>query len=563
MIFKPRTYQAEAKGSVLAYWAECGGNPLVDMATGLGKSITIADLAHYLVTTYQGLRCLVLAHVKELVEQDYKALIGLHPNASVGIYAAALGRRDTSQKIIFGMIQSLYRRAKEIGPIDVIFIDEAQLVGRDTASMYGIFLAAMREMVPDLRVCGFTATPFRTDSGRLDEGAGALFDKIVYSYGLGRAIEDGWLTPLIGKNGAVEIDVSSVPRRGDDFVSGALETASNQEWITQAAVAEIVALGKSRRTALIFCAGVKHAQAVCDEMNRQGRRCAMICGDTPQGQRDALIDACRRGETDLTNANVLTTGTDIVGIDLIVLLRSTLSAVLLAQMCGRGTRVMWPRGFSPSDATAAERRDAIASGPKTNCLLLDYAGNIRRHGPVDLISADRKPGSKKAGVAAVSDVRAKECPTCKSLAALNAQRCAFCGHEWSMDRARHEAEADDVAILSRDLKKQAPEEIAVVTWAARRHMKQGSPDSLRVTYSAGLMSYPEWVLFQHSGPMRFRAEQWWKRHGGSLPVPDTVDEAIVRWAEVSAPAFISVRKNGKWFDIVGRRFAETHQEQAA
>lgn len=556
MSFRPRIYQAEAKGSVLAYWEQGGGNPLVDMATGLGKSVTIADLAQFLVNEFVGMRCLVLADVKELVLQDYKALISLFPNASAGIYAAALNRRDTSQKIIFGMIQSLYRRAKEIGPVHVIFIDEAQMVGRDTASMYGIFIAAMREMVPDLRVCGFTATPFRTDTGRLDEGAGALFDKIVYSYGLGKAIEDGWLTPLVGKNGAVEIDVSKVPRRGDDFVAGALESASNQEWITQAAVAEIVALGKSRRTALIFCAGVKHAQAVCDEMNRQGRRCAMICGDTPDGVRDQLIEACRRGETDLTNANVLTKGTDIVGVDLIVLLRSTLSAVLLAQMVGRGVRVIWPSGFHPDEVTAEERWQAIASGPKPNTLLLDYAGNIRRHGPVDLITADKQPGAKKAGVAAVSDVRAKECPTCKSLAALNAQTCAFCGHEWSLDKARHDAEADDVAILSRDLRSQPPEEIAVVTWMARRHVKAGSPDSLRVTYSAGLMAYPEWILVEHGGPGRFRAEKWWTAHGGQSPAPETVDDALVRWAEVSQPAFISVKKNGKWWNVVSRRFAQ-------
>lgn len=121
----------------------------------------------------------------------------------------------------------------------------------------------------------------------------------------------------------------------------------------------------------------------------------------------------------------------------------------------------------------------------------------------------------------------------------------------------------DVAILSRDLKRQAPEEIAVVTWAARRHVKQGSPDSLRVTYSAGLMSYPEWVCLEHSGPMRFRAEQWWKRHGGAMPAPACVGDALERWAELSPPTHVQVRKNGKWFDLVGRRFAETHQEQAA
>lgn len=539
-----RPYQQQAAQSVLDYWRAGGGNPLVDMATGLGKSVTIASLTQDLLTTYPDMRALMLVHVRELVGQNAKALLNLWPGAPVGIYSAGLGRRDTAQRIIFASIQSVYKRAAELGAFDIVMIDEAHLVPNGGEGMYRALLSKLREVRPDLRVVGFTATPFRMDSGRLDAGDQRLFDEVVYSYGIGKGIDDGWLSPLISKMGATEIDVSNVAKRGGEFVSGALEAAADDDAITQAAVSEIIQYGASRRSWLTFCAGVKHAQHVRDEFIRQGVSCEIISGETDAGLRARYIEDFKAGRLRcLTNCNVLTTGFDAPGTDLIALLRPTLSPGLYVQMMGRGTRK--------------------ADG-KGDCLVLDFTGTARRLGPVDTITIDRRPGKKGAPDAAkISDVRAKECPTCKSLAALNAQRCAFCGHEWSMDRARHEAEADDVAILSRDLKKQAPEEIAVVTWAARRHTKQGSPDSLRVTYSAGLMSYPEWVLFQHSGPMRFRAEQWWKRHGGALPVPDTVDEAIVRWAEVSAPAFISVRKNGKWFDIVGRRFAETHQEQAA
>lgn len=541
-----RPYQQQAAQSVLDYWRAGGGNPLVDMATGLGKSVTIASLTQDLLTTYPDMRALMLVHVRELVGQNAKALLNLWPGAPVGIYSAGLGRRDTAQRIIFASIQSVYKRAAELGAFDIVMIDEAHLVPNGGEGMYRALLSKLREVRPDLRVVGFTATPFRMDSGRLDAGDQRLFDEVVYSYGIGKGIDDGWLSPLVSRAGAMEYDLQKVAKRGGEFVDGALgSTISKQEAVTEAAVSEIISLGADRRSWLVFCAGVKNAHAVRDEFRRQGVAAETITGDTPNGERQRLIADFRSQKIKcLTNANILTTGFDAPSIDLIALLRPTLSPGLLVQMIGRGTRLWAPL--------------------KNNCLVLDYTGTIRRLGPVDTLTIDHRPGKKGAPEAAkLTDKKTKECPTCKSLAALNAQRCAFCGHEWSMDRARHEAEADDVAILSRDLKKQAPEEIAVVTWAARRHTKQGSPDSLRVTYSAGLMSYPEWVLFQHSGPMRFRAEQWWKRHGGALPVPDTVDEAIVRWAEVSAPAFISVRKNGKWFDIVGRRFAETHQEQAA
>lgn len=538
-----RPYQSSAIDSVLDYWAGGGGNPLVDMATGLGKSVTIADLTQRLLGVYPQMRVLMLVHVRELVLQNSQALLRLWPSAPVGIYSAGLGRRDTSQRIIFASIQSVYRRAKEIGAFDLVLIDEAHLVPSAGEGMYRHLLDALREMRPDLRVAGFTATPFRMDSGRLDDGKGRLFDEIVFSYGIGKGIDDGWLSPLVSKQSATEIDVSSVAKRGGEFVSGALEAAADNDVITQAAVSEIITLGAGRRSILTFCAGVKHAHHVRDEFRRQGVHAETITGDTHPGDRSRFIDDFRAGRLRvLTNANVLTTGFDAPGLDMIALLRPTLSPGLLVQMLGRGTR--------------------LASG-KTDCLILDYTGTIRRLGPVDTLTVDRRPGKKGAPDAAkISDVRAKECPSCKSLAALNAQTCAFCGHEWTMDKARHDAEADDVAILSRDLRNQPPEEIAVVTWMARRHVKAGSPDSLRVTYSAGLMSYPEWVLFEHSGPGRYRAEKWWAAHGGLMPVPETVDEALVRWSELHQPATISVRKNGKWFNVTGRRFSNT-QEQAA
>jgi len=538
-----RPYQQHAIDSVLSYWTNGGGNPLVDMATGLGKSITIGDLTQRLLGQYPGMRVLMLVHVRELVSQNAAALLRLWPSAPVGIYSAGLGRRDTSQKIIFASIQSVYRRAKELGAFDLVLIDEAHLVPSAGEGMYRHLLDALREMRPDLRVAGFTATPFRMDTGRLDDGKDRLFDEIVFSYGIGKGIDDGWLSPLVSKRGATEIDVSAVAKRGGEFVSGALEAAADQDAITNAAVSEIIALGEGRRSWLAFCAGVKHAHHVRDEFQRQGVSCEVISGETHPGDRARFIDDFRSGRLRcLTNCNVLTTGFDAPGLDMIALLRPTLSPGLLVQMLGRGTR--------------------LADG-KNDCLVLDYTGTIRRLGPVDTLTVDRRPGKKKAPDAAkISDVRAKECPTCKSHAALSAQTCAFCGHEWTMDRARHDAEADDVAILSRDLKSQPAEEIAVVTWMARRHVKAGSPDSLRVTYSAGLMSYPEWVLLEHQGPGRYRAEKWWTAHGGQTPCPETVDDALVRWAELTQPAFIGVKRNGKWWNIVSRRFTQS-QEQAA
>jgi len=558
-----RPYQRQSIDALMSYWGNGGGNGLIDLATGLGKSVVVATICKELLAAYPDMRILTLVDSKELVGQNYKALLRAWPQAPAGVYAAGLGRRDAHNPLTFASIQSVFKRAKELGRRDLILVDEAHMIPPEGEGMYQTLLAGLAETTPDLRVGGLTATPFRMKGGRLD-GPGHLFDETVYSFGLGKGIDEGWLVPLVSRNGSAQLDVSSVSRRGTEFVSGALNhAAEEQDDVVRAAVSDMKARAHDRRSWLIFACGVKHANRVADVLKSEGVNAAAVSGDSPN--RDQLIEDFKAGRLDaLCNADLLTKGFDAPRVDLISMLRPTLSPGLLVQIVGRGTRPIWPAGFDENDPahTAEVRRDAIASSVKPDCLCLDYAGNFRRHGPVDTISPpDPK---RRGGLVQIrpDDVRAKECPTCKTLAALNAQTCAICGHEWTMDRARHDAEADDVAILSRDLRYQPAEEIAVVTWMARRHVKVGSPDSLRVTYSAGLMSYPEWVLLCHSGPGRYRAEKWWMAHGGALPVPACVEEALERWAELSQPAFIGVKKNGKWWNIVSRRFTQS-QEQAA
>ena len=65
-----RYMQREAIDAIFAYWQDETGNPLVDMATGLGKSVTIGSLTQEILTAYPTLRILMLVHVKALVAQN-------------------------------------------------------------------------------------------------------------------------------------------------------------------------------------------------------------------------------------------------------------------------------------------------------------------------------------------------------------------------------------------------------------------------------------------------------------------------------------------------------------
>lgn len=531
-----RAYQQDALDSVWSYWGNGGGNPLVDMATGLGKSVVIGKLTRDICETYPEMRILALVHVKELVEQNFLALHKLWPQAPAGIYSAGLGRRDRHHRITFGTVQSLYRQdGYSLGPRHLVIVDEAHLIPGSGDGMYRTLIDKLRDRVPDMRVCGFTATPFRMGEGRLDQGEDRLFDEIVYTYGVGDGIADKWLSPLVSKGGRTEIDVSAVAKRGGEFIPGALEAAADQDEITKAAIGECLTLGADRRSWLVFCAGVKHAYRVRDALRLAGISAETITGETPSAERARHIADFKAGRIRaLTNANVLTTGFDAPGVDLLVMLRPTLSTGLYIQMVGRGTR--------------------LAPG-KANCLVLDFAGNVRRHGPVDMIEPPGRKGGKGVAAATVDEVRAKICPDCQSYVALNTRTCSYCGHEWPfVVTPKHEREADTIPILSGAPKLSMIDDVPVTSWSARRHEKLGSPDSVCVTYFAGLQSYREWMAFEHLGFPRQKASKFWFQHGGLDPVPQTVSEALNRWDELDQPALIQTRKNGKWFDIVGRKF---------
>ncbi|MCO6407336.1 DEAD/DEAH box helicase [Hoeflea alexandrii] len=564
MGFELRYYQNEAIKSIIDYWDAGGGNPLIEMATGVGKSMVLAGLTKKLLEDYPAMRILMVVHRKKLIRQNFGALLKAWPDAPVGIYSAGLGKRDAHHRITFAGIQSVYNKVRQLGPRDVILIDECHLVPAKGEGQYRQLLDDMHAIAPHARVCGFTATPYRTDTGRLDAGSSRLFDETIYKYDIGKGIADGYLAPLVSRAGIDEIDVSNVRRAGGEFVGTELEKVSFD--IIDKAVAEICEIGKTRKSWLIFCPGIKHSEAVCAALKARGIICGTVHSGNAEGLNDSNLERFEKGEIRaLASADMITTGFDAPGVDLIAMLRATLSVSLYVQIAGRGTRVVWPHGFDQNKGDAEDRINAIARSPKPNCLVLDYAGNIRRHGPVDAVGAESKTFNPESdtGKVSVDSVRAKECPGCQELIAINSITCKICGHEFPREeKPKHEAEAEkSVGILSGE--KVPPQQIPVVDWRLDRHTKAYSPDSVRVTYIAGISEYREWLAFEHGGYASQKAMQWWAMHGGSSPYPKTTDEALHRMEELTMPVTISVKPNKKYFDIVGRSFPARRELEAA
>src|SRR5262249_11556006 len=146
------------------------------------------------------------------IKQNVDHVLGLWPDAPLGINCAALGRRDLDHPVLFASIQSVFRNPEAVGKRNLVLVDEAHLVPHDGDGMYRSLLDDLRHLDPEMRIAGFTATPHRLDSGRLDEGDSKIFDDIVFNYGIGEGIRDGWLSPLSSKKTDTQIDITSVGR---------------------------------------------------------------------------------------------------------------------------------------------------------------------------------------------------------------------------------------------------------------------------------------------------------------------------------------------------------------
>lgn len=520
-----RDYQNEAIEKTFDWFRQGGGNPLIVAPTGAGKSVILSELIRRAVTDWPGTRIICATHVKELIAQNCAALTRLWPQAPTGIYSAGLNRRQTGRPITFAGIQSVAKRYAEFGFIDLLIVDEAHLIPRNSATQYQRFIEGLKETNPDLKVIGLTATPFRLDSGRLDQGKGAIFNGIAYDIPIQMLVERGYLAPLISKQPGFVMDTTGIRTRGGDFVEAEMNARFNTMEATKAAVEEIVRLGHDRKSWLLFCISVDHATSVCDELQRKGIEAATVTGDTSPSDRAFTLKEFKEGRLRaITNVNVLTTGFDAPATDLLAFLRPTQSLGLYMQMAGRAMR--------------------IAEG-KENGLVLDYAGNVVRHGPVDGVNASTAGAKGQGRGDGEGEAPGKVCPECKEIQWTGARECRDCGYEFPEPEPKIEKRASTAAIMNMTAE---DDWRPVSDMGLNIHIKAGSPQSLRVDYLIEGKVVSEWVCLEHTGFPRQKAVQWWHHNAGTTP-PSTVAEAMIRAKEVRVPAEVVLKREGKYSRI--------------
>jgi len=516
-----RDYQQESVDAAYER-LKTSDNTVIVLPTGAGKSWVIAGLCQKALEGNR--RVMVLQHRKELIQQNAEKIRELSKLHTVGVYSAGLRKKATQADVMVAGIQSVYGRANEFGPRNLIVIDECHRVSEKEGSQFQQYLEIARQMYPKMRVVGLTATPYRTGQGVITDG---YWNSICYTKPVGELIASGHLSTLVTVPTKAVPNLSNVRMARGDFNQREMEDAYRQGGLTESAVKEMLAKANGRKSIIVFAAGVSHAEDIGECLRRAGETVEVVHGEVLTLERDASLRRFREGKSRIVvNVNVLTEGFDSPSIDCVAVMRATASPGLFAQAVGRGLRQ--------------------APG-KTDCLILDYGGNVKRHGPID---------SKRYGFATKVDgggeAPIKKCDECGAENPASVRTCMYCGHEFPVKyKPRHKGASSVLSILEGQ-----DETREVAEWRLSVHEKRGGKTSLRVSY--GLLAggwVDEWVCLEHTGFPRKKAVGWWGKFSGH-PVPDTVEESIKMWKEglLRKPKAIKVTRDGKYIRVSGAAF---------
>jgi DNA repair protein RadD len=525
-----RDYQQRTIEQLYA-WFEAGneGNPCLVLPTGSGKSHIIAALCKDALQSWPETRILMLTHVRELISQNAEKMRQHWPNCPLGIYSAGLGRKDLGEPITFAGIQSVRSKASQIGHVDLVIIDEAHLVSHKDEGGYRTLLSDIYRTNPNVRVIGLTASPYRLGHGYITDKP-AIFDALIEPVSIEELIYKGYLSTLRSKLTTTKLEVDGVHKRGGEYIESELQAKVDTKDKNAKVVREIINLSTERKSWLIFCAGVQHAQHIKDALIEQGIVAECVTGETPSNERDRMLTEFKAGTIRaLTNANVLTTGFDAPSIDLIAMLRPTMSPGLYVQMAGRGLR--------------------IAEG-KTDCLVLDFAGVVEQHGPITAVRPPPKKGDR------VGEAPVKVCDNCQEICALSVRVCPACGTPFP------EPVRPALKLSNLDIMGVEGTDLDVSSWTWRKHISRASgKEMLTCTMYGSLSDAPvtSYYAITHDGwageKARKNLAEIAHKSGVNLDysLADLHDIAN-QMTEGTPPKSIEYQKSGKFYTVVSHKW---------
>lgn len=352
-----RRYQSIATQKIDESLAAGINRQLLVMATGTGKTEVFSYLPSTLKHRLPG-QMMVLLHRDELAQQALDKLRLRNPHLNIQQEAGNEKCDPTLSDVIVASVQTLGRKNTERvnkfnwGRIDKYVVDEAH---RSIAeSYYNVYNAANLLGNNDHRLLlGVTATPTRGDG----EGLGSLYQKIVFTYTLREAIEDGYLVDVRGIRVNTGVSLDHIKTTKGDFNENDLAQEVDNHFRNNL-IATAYLDNCNGRQAIGFGVNIEHSCNLAATFRERGINAEAVWGADPD--RDDKIARFRRGEiTVLFNAQLLVEGFDVAGIECVILAAPTKSNVVFSQRVGRGTRLNPPF--------------------KKDCIVLDVVDSTLRH----------------------------------------------------------------------------------------------------------------------------------------------------------------------------------------
>ena len=390
--FELRDYQKQLKAHIYQLIRDGQKRILVYAPTGSGKTAILSSILSDALSRNK--RSMLMIHRDFLVEQSRQAMIktGIDSN-NIGVIKAGY-REDRDRMIQIAGLQSLQNRDTPDG-LDLVILDECH-----STAFFKHYQTIKQETLNAVHL-GFSASPWRLKS--TEEYFGLHFDSIAQGPGIGELIEQGYLAPprYYGYGGLV--DLARLDTAGGDFKIEEMESEFIKSEVPKSVTEKIVELGDGR-TGIIFNAGVEQSQIQTQLLNAAGVPTVHLDANTPFKERQHYFNKLSSGEIRcISSIGCLTEGFDVPSISFVVLSRATKSRALYVQMSGRGLRTYQN---------------------KSDCLILDFGGNVKRLGMLNkkvLITLEPTPKPD-------DDSMLKECPQCNSMISIFARICPDCGY---------------------------------------------------------------------------------------------------------------------------------------
>jgi superfamily II DNA or RNA helicase len=447
--FELRDYQKELKSHIYQLIRDDYKRILVYAPTGSGKTAILSSILSDCLSRNK--RAMLIIHRDFLVEQSRTAMIktGIDSN-NIGVIKAGY-REDRDRMIQIAGLQSLQNRPTPDG-LDLVILDECH-----STAFFKHYQTIKQETLNAVHL-GFSASPWRLKS--TDEYFGLHFDAIAEGPGIGELIERGYLSRprYYGYGGLVDITKLDTNKSGE-YKDSQMESEFIKSEVPKAVTEKILELGDGR-TGIIFNAGVEQSQIQTQLLNNAGVPTVHLDANTPFKERQMYFDKLASGEIRcISSIGCLTEGFDVPSISFVVLSRATKSRALYIQMSGRGLRI---------------------SPDKTDCLILDFGGNVKRLGMLNkkfLITLEPTPKYE-------DDSMLKECNNCHSMVSIFARICPDCGYVFPCGDGKE----DDTTAFEQAFGELFDDETLIQVKYARsqrkaRFTKQQPPDKLWETFS--------------------------------------------------------------------------------